>query len=388
LGSEESYVDSPAEPTGRIRYRRRARGTSAQAADLTAAATTSAEVHEVGDFSIFEAELPVTIPSKRSTVIPVFNVGLSEVKSVLHYKHENHPSRPYRSVDFKNQTGFSLGRGVCTVFEEAAYSGNCIMPVLKQEESRLLPHALETGVSVQRDHKQRRDKVVGLRLSQGFSYTDTQQHQATEYHVKNSRDKSCELILDHNDALVEPEVQAQLIRGETSEPLEPTTRLAGGARYSLTLGPKCELIVRIAEHRIDQTSIQLVRIAGEKEVLRVDWLYDHYVKTHGPLALNEDIRNCVRLQRDMETKQEQIADAVRETERFAKRQARLRENIKSGGQDELTNRWRTELDEAEQAIRKIEEEDIPAFRQDERTLRAELVEALKSLSLEWSDETK
>ena len=67
-------------------------------------------------------------------------------------------------------------------------------------------------------------------------------------------------------------------------------------------------------------------------------------------------------------------------------QERLRENIKSGGQDELTNRWRNELEEAEQAIRKIEEERLPGLRQEEESLRSKLKDALKSLSVEWSEE--
>jgi hypothetical protein len=85
-------------------------------------------------------------------------------------------------------------------------------------------------------------------------------------------------------------------------------------------------------------------------------------------------------------KRQEIADAVAEMERLAARQDRLRQNIKSGGQDELTNRWRTELDEAEQAIKQIEEVRLPTLRDQEKSLNATLKSALRSLAAEWTDE--
>jgi len=94
----------------------------------------------------------------------------------------------------------------------------------------------------------------------------------------------------------------------------------------------------------------------------------------------------LKMHREHEAKGQEIADAVKETGRLADRQDRLRKNLKTGGQDDLTNRWRTELDEAEQAIRKIQEEQIPALRKEEKALRSKLRDALLALSAEWSVE--
>jgi hypothetical protein len=356
--------------------------------ELSAAETTTAEVSEVGDFSMFESESLVTIPAKRSTVIPVFNVEVEDTKSVLHYKHENHPNRPYRSIDFTNKTGFSLGRGVCTVFEEGAYSGNCIIPAIKPEETRLLPHALETGVSVHRDQKRQRNKVVALRLSEGFSYTSTRQRRETQYHIRSSRDVQYELVLDHDYTLTEPDIVARLLHEGNDEPLDVTTKLADGVRYSISVSPKSELIVKVVEQRIEQSKMELVTISKQHENIQIDWLEQNLVKTNGPLAKDKGVQECLQIQQELEAKRHDVSDAVNETERLAARQDRIRQNIKAGGQDELTNRWRTELDEAEQAIKKIEEEKIPALREEEKSLRSKLKEALKSLSAEWAEKVK
>jgi hypothetical protein len=360
----------------------------AKRSGLDAAETTSAEIHEVGDFSIFESDSLVTIPAKRSTVIPVFNVEVADAKSVLHYKHENHPERPYRSVDFTNQTGFSLGRGVCTVFEEAAYSGNCIVPALKPDESRLLPHALETGVAVHRDQKRQRNKVVALRLSEGFCYTSTRQRRECHYHVMNSRNETYELVLDHDYTLSEPDIETRLVHAGADETLDAAKKLAEGARYSISVGPKSELIVKVVEQRIEQSQMELVRVTKQRENIQVDWLEQNLVRTNGPLAANEGVQECLKIHQQLEAKRQDISDAVNEIERLTGRQTRLRENIKSGGQDELTSRWRTELDEAEQAIREIEEQRLPGLRKKERSLQSKVRDALKSLSAEWSEEAR
>ncbi len=207
----------------------------AKRAGVQPAKVAQTEVEEVGDFSIFHSDSAVSIPAKRSTVIPVFQVAVDDVKSVLHYKHANHAERPYRSVDFTNQTDFSLGRGVCTVFEDAAYAGNCILPPLKPGESRLLPHALETGVSVFRGIKRQRNKVVALRLSEGSCYTSTRQQRETHYRIKNLRDQAYKLVLDHNLMLSEPEVEARCSTQESEELLEIESRLSDGVRYVLQL---------------------------------------------------------------------------------------------------------------------------------------------------------
>lgn len=352
----------------------------------SAAEMASAEVHEVGDFSIFESESLVTIPAKRSIVIPVFQVEMADTKSVLHYKHENHPDRPYRSIEFTNGAGFSLGRGVCTVFEEGAYSGSCVIPALKSGEDRLLPHALETGVSVHRDQKRQRNKVIALRLSEGVCYTSTRQRREIHYHVRNSRDEQYELVLDHDNTLMEPDIKARIFVEGDDQPLDTASELADGVRYSISIGPKAEMVVKVVEQRTEQSTMELVTTTKRHEDMRIEWLQQSLVTTNGPLASDQGVRECLEIHQELEAKRQEISDAVKETERLADRQDRLRKNLKTGGQDELTNRWRTELDEAEQAIRKIEEERIPALRDEDKAVRSKLKDALKSLSAEWSEE--
>jgi hypothetical protein len=241
---------------------------------------------------------------------------------------------------------------------------------------------------VHRDQKRQQNKVVALRLSQGFCYTSTRQRRETEYHIKNNRDREFDIVLDHDDALAEPEVAARLIRSGSDEPQPVAAKLAAGVRYSVAAGPKSELVLKVIEQRIEQSSMELVSVSKQRESLEIAWLERNLVKTNGPLAMNEGVQQCLAIDRELEATRGEISAAVQETERQAARQERLRQNIKAGGQDELTSRWRSDLDQSEQAIRKIEEESIPALRAQEKELQSRLREALKSLSAEWMEETR
>ena len=81
------------------------------------AKTELAEVHEVGDFCVFESPSPVSIDANRSAVVPVFHVDLRNAKSVLHYKASNHSERPYRAIQFLNRPNTAWDEN-CTVYQQ------------------------------------------------------------------------------------------------------------------------------------------------------------------------------------------------------------------------------------------------------------------------------
>ena len=106
------------------------------------ASIEEAEIADTGDFCIFQSASPVSIEANHSAIIPVFATTLDESKPVLHFKTENHPDRPFRALRFKNTTEHSLGRGVCTIYDQTTYAGNCILPATKPGADALLPLSL------------------------------------------------------------------------------------------------------------------------------------------------------------------------------------------------------------------------------------------------------
>ncbi|MCE9554758.1 MAG: DUF4139 domain-containing protein, partial [Planctomycetes bacterium] len=352
-----------------------------------AAETTDAEVRDAGDFCIFESTTPVSIGANRSAVIPVFNTTLGKSKTVLHYKLANHPERPFRAIEFANETAYSLGRGVCTVFHDGDYAGNCILPATKPGGDALLPHALETGVRVRHENKRLRSKVVSLRLIRGYCYTRSRETQETLYRWKNNRAEAFQVVLDHDYLLKEPEVQSALTQADgTAMPLASDASLKNGLRLRFELKPNEELSISVTETRIDESSVRLVHVTTKEEQLNMHWIQENLVTKNGPLADDLGIQKCLEIQRRWEAKQDDVKNAVLETQRLAERQERLRKNISTGGHDDQTSQWKTSLGEAENKIVQLEEADIPRLRGEEKTIRAELQEAMLSLAAEWQAE--
>jgi hypothetical protein len=369
----------------RIAHRRAMHKVSApREASARAAATQAAEVREVGDFCVFESKSPVTIAANRSAVIPVFAETLEGAKTVLHYKLENHPERPYRAVQCANQTPYSLGRGVCTVYEAGTYAGSCILPATKPDADCLLPHAMETGVRLRHDKKQPQRKAVGLLLSEGYCYTSYRETQRTVYQVKNNADEHFELILDHDKYIPDADVECTITRPEGGgAAVEVTESLKSGFRVTIPVAPQEELALNVVESRLQKSRVQLVNISAKQETIQTQWLEENLVLSNGPLANDPAIGKCLEIQRSLDAKRGEIKDAVMETERLASRQERLRKNIATGGHGDQTNQWKTDLGEAENKIVEFEESLIPRLRQEEKRIKEDLAQAMMALAAEW-----
>ncbi|MEM7560627.1 MAG: hypothetical protein AAF394_16010, partial [Planctomycetota bacterium] len=345
----------------------------------------SAEVQEVGDFTRFESEGTVSIPAKQSAVIPVFRKEIGDTESILHYKRENHKERPFRSIEFKNETSFSLGRGACTVYEESAYAGSCVIPILKPGESRLLPHALDTGVKINRERADPfRSTLIAMHIGDGVVSRKLQKAGEIEYHIKNSLDRSQKLVLDHDLLLDAASTRATLSLANEQTEIEHIEKLSSGLRYKLVLPPNSSCCLTIHESRVEDNEISLVTVTNQSERLNVEWLEKNIIRSDGPLADNARIKECFAANEALQQKKSEISNAIVRSERIMEKQNRLRENIKAGGQDELTSRWRHELDEAEKAIQEIEQERVPHLREEESNLYEKLRTALMGLEVEWN----
>ena len=226
--ADEAVVMSAAAPGKARRKSLAKRAYAAAPAQAQSAATDDANVQESGDFCIYESANPVSIGARRSAVIPIFQTTLDNAQSVLHYHADHHPERPYRTVLFENDTQYSLGRGVCTVYREGAYAGSCVMPATRPGAPALLAHALETGVRVHRKTKRRVRKSTAIRLSAGCCYTDYHESQVTEFAITNQHHESYPMIVDHDFQLFQPKATYELVRADGScEALTPNETFAG-----------------------------------------------------------------------------------------------------------------------------------------------------------------
>lgn len=199
-----------------------------------------AEARESGDFSIFTCAEPVTILSERSAIVPLFSKNLSEVNNKLVYNENNDKNNPFRSVVFKNETGSSLGKGLCEVIIDGDPSGKCVVNSCVNDEELQLVHAKENGVKVFKEHGRWNKTQIGYSFKGCVFNSISLFKRETEYKVKNNRDEKFlfELELNSYNDLSEFEVNDEKVNVVKTE---------SGIKLCFDLEPKSLFVLTVAE---------------------------------------------------------------------------------------------------------------------------------------------
>ena len=352
--------------------------------EFNSAQVEQAKVEDGGDFCIFESPNPVSIEARRSAVIPVFQTTLDSSKSVLHYKHENHQERPFRSIEFVNSLEHSVGRGICTVFDEATYAGSCIVPSLKQGDDALLPHAMEMGVKVKRKLIPLKSRRIGVQISAGVVVESVHKQSTAEYRIKSSSERANRFVLDHELRIKNSNVDSVLARTDGAPVTQQLKELEQGRRVEFELAAKESLVVKVVEQKIEKTRVRLAGKAAD-ENFRIQWLYENFVDADTPLGESPAVMLCIELQGKLDKLDQQVSQALAEINRLCARQDRLRKNIKTGGGQQQDNKWQADLGKAEDQIVKLEEEKIPDLHKQRESIRDELFKALNDIVLDWAE---
>ncbi len=342
-----------------------------------------AEVAESGDFCIFESSTPVSIDAHRSAVIPVLITALDETKPILHFFHPHNPDHPYRTIRFKNTTGHSLGRGVCTVYDGTTYAGNCILPSTKTDGQALLPHALETSVRVNQEAGQSKRRLVRIQIANGVVYESYHEQLEHEYVIENRRDEAFDFLLDHKFSFHNGEKSVTLLR-VSSEPetLEVEKLKQRKRRVEFAIGENETVKIKTTETRINKSQIVMAQKKGTSDI---SWLLNN-VQSNTNLADDPSVAKCIEIYKSQNEKQQLVEETTQEIQRLTKRQERLRENIKTGNADQQTAKWQSDLANAENNIVRLEEEVQPGLNAELKQLRNELFAAIKELAIEWREE--
>jgi len=125
----------------------RMEGTPQMAKRMLSSMPTQVRERKVGDLFEYAIEHPVTIKRNQSALVPIV-LRAFEGRPVLLYNKATRAENPMRCVEFKNTTGLTLEGGPVTVLESGSYVGEAMLETTKPDEQRLVPYAVELGVSV------------------------------------------------------------------------------------------------------------------------------------------------------------------------------------------------------------------------------------------------
>jgi hypothetical protein len=343
-----------------------------------AAEAPGVESKDVGDFCVFTSKEPITILARKSAVVPMFTKPLDQAGVVLLYKETNNARRPYRSIKFKNETEYTLGRGKTVIYNEGLFSGECVLETSKPGENRMLPHCLENGVKIVKENKGYETRRSSLKISDGVGVTEDVQMARTAYAIENKKDEPFKVALEHTNTLGQPNALADFEGVEIKEKEKLVD--SNGWRVYFELKPKESRTLTVTETYVNQQSVLLNG--------NFHWIRSNVIDLDNPLATNKQIQACIKVQSEIDDVQEKQQEAAARRQELTQQITRVRENLSATKEvttSQTVDKWVTDLDLSEQEIREIDKTTIPKLNKQRKELAAKLAEELKKITASWKD---
>lgn len=291
------------------------------------------EVSESGELFEYNIATPVTIPRNSSALIPIVN-ELIDGERISLYNANRNPRFPYAALRLTNTTGLTLESGPVTILESDTYAGEALLDVLKKDDTRILPFALDQSVSViVRDNFERKP-FWRVRAWQGFLYLDYKEETQKTYNLENLSDKEKIVYIEHP-------VQTTLSLVSDEKPVEVTESFY---RFRVQLKTKEAYGLAVVEEGQNYQTVRLEDF-DSPDMAAVKWLIDqNFVDKQFHAFLKQVIekRTVIRLLLEQRKgMHEHVAELKQEQER-------ARENVRTLGTS--SDRYKTAIDEAEDKI--------------------------------------
>jgi outer membrane murein-binding lipoprotein Lpp len=350
-------------------------------AGMAQAEVSNVEAKEVGDFCVFTSGETVSLGSKRSAVVPMFNVPLATAGSVLLYKQSSHARRPFRAVKFKNETAYSLSKGKTVIYLDGVFQGECVLDAAKPGDQRTLPHCLENGVRISLEHKPSETRVTSVGFSNGTVVQQTINTRTCVYECENKKDEPFKVVIDHVNGLSDPTYTFKGIE------LAEREKTASGQRLYFNLPAKPK------EGDKDSPKVHSLTVVETQVVSTTNYFvgnlnYVISLANGRDSILNDPLyKECLELQKKIGKAQDGVDKLESQVEKLENQSERTRKNIASAkeGQGSTYEKWVSDLDKADTEIRNLQDDLIPAAEKERDSLTETLNEKMTALSASWTE---
>lgn len=339
---------SLAEPGGAgegLRMRAAKLGAVPQAARAAVPSSMPVQTRErkLGDLFEYEIEHPVTIRRNQSALVPIV-LRPFEGRPVLLYNKQTRAENPMRCVEFKNTTGLTLEGGPVTVLEGGSYVGEAMLETSKPDEQRLVPYAVELGVSVLDNVDSHQQAVHRVVIRKGILKAYYTLEQKTTYHFNNKSDTEQTVYLDHPRQGREWKISDDVKAVEVTE---------NYWRFKFTLPGKQVTPFVIQQKQVMHQNFTLADSAAAHLEL---WISQKYLDA----ATAKILKQVIDLQQESARIAREMEKLTKERDAIHADQKRIRENLQSLGdrasEKELRERFVRTLNGQEDRLEQIEKE--------------------------------
>lgn len=319
-----------------------------------------AEIEESGDFSVFTSPNKVDIPSKKSAIVHLFNSELKNAKDVLYYKNGN---SPYKTIRFKNETGFFLGKGVCEIFQkDNIFQGKAILENCQLGDDIFLVYAKDNKVKITAEAQPTENRVIFVNFDKGNCFYENCVVNRTVYTINGNEDIPLEIDYTRSNF-------GSKITVKDYETIETTNG------------------VRILTHAKSSTIEVVETVINQVNAGFVDsiWIRNYLINLTNSVQDNPTISSIFKIQdkiNEVNVSKNELQSQAREIDKEQKRLNELIPNL----HPEQANIYRTDLANNEKELRNLNRVEIPKLDKDISSLFNQIKELILSLSFSWKED--
>jgi len=270
---------------------------------------------EKGEQFEYKIGSPVSVPRNSSALIPVVQQYIEGERLSL-YNETRDADFPYSTVKLKNTTGLTLEAGPVTVMEDDTYAGECLLDVLKPDDTRFLPYALDQSVSILVKNDYDSKPVWRVQVYDGLLYLYHREISRRTYNIENLSSKRKIVYIEHP-------VQEGYELTSAEKPEETTKNFY---RFRIELNEKEDRKLQVDQQR--QVTNQYHLDSLDPNWHQIRWLFDQ----------NFSDGKFIEFMKQVQMKRSEIVKLNAELnglhgkrQNYEQEQQRARENVKTLG---------------------------------------------------------
>jgi len=340
----------------------------------TAAQSGGATSEEVGDYAIFTSDDIIDIRGNLSGLVRLFTKNV-EAREVLFFDFKQDAQRAYRGVRLTNNTGSSLGEGICTVYLNDTLAGQFEMKNCKPGKSKTGIFARENGVDVHCVQGEVENDRVSVSLGDGSLTWQDRQAKTTTYHFENLHPEGeFEVEVNHVFSMAEPTFKVS-----DGVKVEKTKT---GLKLTASLPQNGVLDFKVAETKLGNGAWTLIGTGGFNRLVS----FFSNSPAAEKMKRTEGFAKLEKLYAEYIAANKVASDMDDEVDQLKEEQERLLELVKAGSTASQLDKWQTKLDKGEDRISAIQTTEQKKAREAVENIDARLTEAIKSFTFSWAED--
>jgi hypothetical protein len=270
---------------------------------------------EKGEMFEYKIGGTVSVPRNSSALIPVVQQYIEGERLSL-YNETRDAEFPYATLRLKNTTGLTLEAGPATVMEDDSYAGECLLDVVKPDDTRFLPYALDQSVRVIVRNDYQRKPIWRVQVYDGMLFLYHKEVTKRTYNLENLASKTKTVYVEHP-------VQESWELSSLEKPEETTKSFY---RFRIDLDEKASHALEVDQEKQITTQFHLVGLDPGWHQLQ--WLFAQNYSDPKFTAFMKQVQEkrieLVQLEGNLNSVHHRIQSLEQEQER-------ARENVKTLG---------------------------------------------------------